>query len=98
LAIELITKTFMPIGGRIMPSATTITMITPNQIGSKPSEVHDDLENNRHRQQDHRKLVHDRAEQDVHEQDQRQDAVRSDRQRRAGMSLKFCAACVMTSK
>src|SRR5207253_4524079 len=35
----LITNTFMPTGGWISPSSTVITMITPNQIGSKPSAV-----------------------------------------------------------
>src|ERR1700754_952057 len=35
----LITNTFMPTGGWINPSSTVITMITPNQIGSKPSAV-----------------------------------------------------------
>src|SRR6266498_1428597 len=33
----LITNTFMPTGGWIRPSSTVITMMTPNQIGSKPS-------------------------------------------------------------
>src|SRR6476619_4028996 len=32
----LMTKTFMPTGGWIKPSSTVITMITPNQLGSKP--------------------------------------------------------------
>src|SRR5581483_2458882 len=32
----LITNTFMPTGGWISPSSTVMTMITPNQIGSKP--------------------------------------------------------------
>ena len=31
-----ITNTFIPTGGWIRPSSTVITMITPNQIGSKP--------------------------------------------------------------
>src|SRR5689334_10263223 len=35
----LMTKTFMPTGGWINPSSTVITMMTPNQIGSKPSCV-----------------------------------------------------------
>ena len=35
----LITKTFMPTGGWIRPSSTVMTMMTPNQIGSKPSWV-----------------------------------------------------------
>ena len=35
----LITNTFMPTGGWISPSSTVITMMTPNQIGSKPSAV-----------------------------------------------------------
>src|SRR5882762_6520710 len=33
----LMTKTFMPTGGWMRPSSTVITMMTPNQIGSKPS-------------------------------------------------------------
>src|SRR6202030_3706648 len=33
----LMTKTFMPTGGGMSPSTTVMTMITPNQIGSKPS-------------------------------------------------------------
>src|ERR1700733_8776305 len=36
LTTLLITKTFIPTGGWIRPSSTVITMITPNQIGSKP--------------------------------------------------------------
>jgi hypothetical protein len=39
LTTLLITKTFMPTGGWIRPSLTVITMITPNQMGSKPSAV-----------------------------------------------------------
>ena len=35
----LMTKTFMPTGGWMSPSSTVITMMTPNQIGSKPSSV-----------------------------------------------------------
>ncbi|MNL84275.1 hypothetical protein D3C87_2121990 [compost metagenome] len=35
--IELMTKTFMPIGGVISPSSTVTTTMMPNQIGSKPS-------------------------------------------------------------
>src|SRR5580693_7793434 len=35
----LITNTFMPTGGWISPSSTVITIMTPNQIGSKPSAV-----------------------------------------------------------
>src|SRR5215831_15164616 len=35
----LMTKTFIPTGGWIKPSSTVITMMTPNQIGSKPSAV-----------------------------------------------------------
>src|SRR6516165_7265452 len=35
----LITNTFMPTGGWIRPSSTVITMMTPNQIGSKPRWV-----------------------------------------------------------
>ena len=31
-----ITNTFIPTGGWINPSSTVITMMTPNQIGSKP--------------------------------------------------------------
>ena len=31
-----ITNTFIPTGGWISPSSTVITMMTPNQIGSKP--------------------------------------------------------------
>src|SRR5204862_2069324 len=33
----LMTNTFMPTGGWISPSSTVITMMIPNQIGSKPS-------------------------------------------------------------
>ena len=33
----LMTKTFMPTGGWMRPSSTVMTMMTPNQIGSKPS-------------------------------------------------------------
>ena len=33
------TKMFMPTGGWIRPSSTVITMMTPNQIGSKPSAM-----------------------------------------------------------
>ena len=33
---DLMTKTFMPTGGWIRPSSTVMTMMTPNQIGSKP--------------------------------------------------------------
>ena len=33
------TKMFMPTGGWIRPSSTVITMMTPNQIGSKPSAL-----------------------------------------------------------
>ena len=39
LTTLLITNTFMPTGGWIRPSSTVMTMITPNQIGSKPSAV-----------------------------------------------------------
>src|SRR3954463_13367835 len=35
----LMTNTFMPTGGWIRPSSTVITMMIPNQIGSKPSAV-----------------------------------------------------------
>ena len=35
----LMTKTFMPTGGWISPSSTVMTMMTPNQIGSKPSAM-----------------------------------------------------------
>ena len=38
-AIELMTNTFMPTGGQIMPKVTAITMMTPNHTGSKPSCV-----------------------------------------------------------
>ncbi len=31
------TKRLMPTGGRIMPISQTVTSMTPNQIGSKPS-------------------------------------------------------------
>ncbi len=30
------TNTFIPTGGQIIPKVTAITMMTPNQIGSKP--------------------------------------------------------------
>src|SRR5580765_2144494 len=36
LTTLLMTKTFMPTGGWIRPSSTVITIMTPNQIGSKP--------------------------------------------------------------
>src|SRR5712672_352059 len=39
LTTLLITKTFIPTGGWMRPSSTVITMITPNQIGSKPRWV-----------------------------------------------------------
>ena len=39
LTTLLITNTFMPTGGWIRPSSTVITMMTPNQIGSKPRWV-----------------------------------------------------------
>ena len=35
----LMTNTFIPTGGWISPSSTVMTMMTPNQIGSKPSAV-----------------------------------------------------------
>ena len=38
-AIDLMTKMFMPTGGVIRPSSTVITMMMPNQIGSKPSAM-----------------------------------------------------------
>src|SRR5258708_36294659 len=37
LTTLLMTKTFIPTGGWMSPSSTVITMMTPNQIGSKPS-------------------------------------------------------------
>ena len=37
--MELMTKTFMPTGGVMRPSSTVMTIMTPNQIGSKPSCV-----------------------------------------------------------
>src|SRR5258708_8267345 len=36
LTTLLMTKTFMPTGGWIRPSAPLIPMMTPNQIGAKP--------------------------------------------------------------
>src|SRR6266481_2407367 len=39
LTTLLITKTFIPTGGWMRPSSTVITMMTPNQIGPKPSSL-----------------------------------------------------------
>jgi hypothetical protein len=50
------TKTFMPTGGWIRPSSTVMTMMTPNQIGSKPSGHQ--REDDRHGEDDHRHGVH----------------------------------------
>ena len=39
LTAVLMTNTFMPTGGWMRPSSTVMTMMMPNQIGSKPSAV-----------------------------------------------------------
>ena len=49
-------------------------MMTPNQIGSKPS-CDDDREDDRHGQDDHGQRVHQAAEHQIHHHDQRQHAV-----------------------
>lgn len=38
-AMPLTTNTFMPTGGVIIPISISMTAMTPNQIGSKPSDI-----------------------------------------------------------
>ena len=69
-----ITNTFMPTGGWISPSSTVITMMTPNQIGSKPSswmtgKMIGTAED------DHGERVHETSEHEIHQHDQREHAV-----------------------
>ena len=73
----LITKMFMPTGGWMRPSSTVMTMMTPNQIGSKPSSLMTGKDD-RHGEDDHGERVHQAAEHQVHQHDQRQHAVAAD--------------------
>ena len=76
-----ITNTFIPTGGWIRPSSTVMTMMTPNQIGSKPRWMMTGkmIGNG---QDDHRHGVHQAAQHQIHQHDQRQHAVVAKPERR----------------
>ena len=70
VAIELMTNRFIPTGGVISPTSTTISTRMPNQSakssGARPKSSADhDREEDRHGQQDHGQRVHDAAEDQV---------------------------------
>jgi hypothetical protein len=96
LTTLLMTNTFMPTGGWIRPSSTVITMMTPNQIGSKPRWVITGKDD-RHGQDDHRHRVHQAAEHQIHHHDQREHAV-GPRPRPVRNSVTFCGVCVTVRK
>ena len=74
LTAVLMTKTFMPTGGWIRPSSTVMTMMIPNQTGSKPIAVTTGKDD-RNGQDDHRHGVHEAPQREIHQHDQREHAV-----------------------
>jgi len=79
------TKTFMPTGGWIRPSSTVMTMMTPNQIGSKPSAVTSGKMIGTVRMIN-RHGVHQAAQHQVHDHDDGEHAVGADAE--AGQELR----------
>jgi hypothetical protein len=54
-----------------------MTMMTPNQIGSKPSSLMTG-EDDRHGQDDHGERIHQAAEYEIHQHDEREHAIGAD--------------------